>query len=199
MLGPKFDEALALAADLHRDQIRKDAPIPYISHLMAVAGIVLEANAYHEMDNLEDVAIGALLHDSIEDKGDRITLDEIRERFGETVERIVAECSDAIVTTKGEKKPPWKDRKEKYVAKIASKSQETLLVSCADKLHNARCILFDYDRVGDKIWDRFTAEKEETIWYYSSLAEEFEKAWPDNPLLPDFQALVVRMKSAAGC
>jgi hypothetical protein len=59
--------------------------------------------------------------------------------------------------------------------------------------------LFDYDRVGDKIWDRFTAEKEETIWYYSSLAEEFEKAWPDNPLLPDFQALVVRMKSAAGC
>jgi (p)ppGpp synthase/HD superfamily hydrolase len=198
MLGPKFDEALALAADLHRDQIRKDAPIPYISHLMAVAGIVLEANAYHEMDNLEDVAIGALLHDSIEDKGDRITLDEIRERFGETVRRIVDECSDVAGSADGEKKPPWKDRKEKYVAKIASKSQETLLVSCADKLHNARCILFDYDRVGDKIWDRFTAEKEETIWYYSSLAEEFEKAWPDNPLLPDFQALVVRMKSAAG-
>ena len=199
MLGQKFDEALALAADLHRDQIRKDAPIPYISHLMAVAGIVLEANAYHEMDNLEDVAIGALLHDSIEDQGHRIDLNEVRERFGETVERIVAECSDAIVTTKGEKKPPWKKRKEKYLAKIASKSQETLLVSCADKLHNARCILFDFDKIGDQIWERFTAERGEIIWYYSSLAEEFEKAWPDNPLLPDFQALVARMKSAAGC
>jgi (p)ppGpp synthase/HD superfamily hydrolase len=128
MLGPKFDEALALAADLHRDQIRKDAPIPYISHLMAVAGIVLEANAYHEMDNLEDVAIGALLHDSIEDKGDLINLDEIGERFGETVRRIVDECSDFNGETKGEKKPPWKDRKEKYVAEIASKSRETLLV-----------------------------------------------------------------------
>jgi (p)ppGpp synthase/HD superfamily hydrolase len=78
MLGQKFDEAFALVAELHRDQLRKDAPIPYISHLMAVAGIVLEANAYHQMDNLEDVAIGALLHDSIEDQGHKIDLGVIR-------------------------------------------------------------------------------------------------------------------------
>ena len=89
MLGQKFDEALALASELHREQIRKDAPIPYISHLMAVAGIVLEANAYHPMDNLEDVAVGALLHDIIEDQGHKIDLDQIKERFGETVQRIV--------------------------------------------------------------------------------------------------------------
>ena len=95
MLGQKFDEALALASELHREQIRKDAPIPYISHLMAVAGIVLEANAYHPMDNLEDVAVGALLHDVIEDQGHKIDLDQIKERFGETVQRIVSECSDA--------------------------------------------------------------------------------------------------------
>jgi (p)ppGpp synthase/HD superfamily hydrolase len=198
MLGKKFDEALALAADLHRDQIRKDAPIPYISHLMAVAGIVLEANAYHEMDNLEDVAIGALLHDSIEDQGDQIDLERINQMFGETVHRIVLECSDAIMTEKHGEKPPWKERKAEYLAKIATKSQETLLVSCADKLHNARCIMFDYDRVGDKIWDRFTADKEGTLWYYTSLAREFEKAWPDNPLLPDFKALVKRMQRAVG-
>ena len=67
MLGERFDDALALASELHRGQFRKDAPIPYISHPMAVAGIVLEANAYHPMDNLEEVAIGALLHDVIED------------------------------------------------------------------------------------------------------------------------------------
>jgi (p)ppGpp synthase/HD superfamily hydrolase len=198
MLGQKFDDALALASQLHREQTRKDVPIPYISHLMAVAGIVLEANAYHPMDNLEDVAIGALLHDAIEDQGDKIGLEEIREQFGDTVHRIVLECSDAIITEKNQDKPDWEDRKRAYLAKMKDKSRETMLVSCADKLHNARCILFDHDRMGDRIFDRFTAGKKGTIWYYRSLAEEFEKAWPENPLLPDFQALVQRMIRAAG-
>jgi (p)ppGpp synthase/HD superfamily hydrolase len=160
---------------------------------MAVAGIVLEANAYHPMENLEDVAIGALLHDVIEDQGHKIDLEQIRKKFGDTVHGIVLECSDAIVTEEGQEKSPWKARKVEYLSNIATKSKDTLLVSCADKLHNARCIMFDYDRVGDRIWDRFNAGKEGTLWYYQSLAEEFEKAWPENPLLPDFQALVQRM------
>ena len=197
MLGRKFDEALKLASELHREQTRKKTPIPYMAHLMAVAGIVLEANAYHQMANIEDVAIGALLHDAIEDQGYKINLEQIREKFGETVHRIVLECSDAIVTEKNQKKPAWRERKRDYLAKIGSKSRETLLVSCADKLHNARSILFDHDRIGDQIWDRFSAEKEDTLWYYESLAEEFQQAWPDNPLLPDFLALVRRMREVA--
>ena len=198
MLGQKFDEALALASELHRDQFRKGAPIPYLSHLMAVAGIVLEANAYHTMENIEDVAIGALLHDSIEDQGHKISLDEIRERFGETVHRIVLECSDAVVTEEGEEKPPWRERKEKYLADIAHKSKETLIVSCADKLHNARSIMFDFDRIGDDIWARFNADKEGIVWYYQNLVKAFEQAWPENPLLPDFRALVKRIEVAGG-
>ena len=196
MLGQKFDSALALASELHREQIRKDVPIPYLSHLMAVAGLVLEANAYYRMDNVEDIAIGALLHDSIEDQGHKITLGEIRDEFGETVHRIVLECSDAIVSSPDEQKPPWRERKEKYLAGIASKSRETLIVSCADKLHNARCIMFDYDRIGDEIWDRFNAGKDGTAWYYQGLADAFESAWAENPLLPDFQVLVERMQRA---
>ena len=198
MLGRRFDDALALAAELHREQIRKDVPIPYLSHLMAVAALVLEANAYYPMDNIEDVAIGGLLHDTIEDQGHKITLEEIRDRFGDTVHRIVLECSDAIVSSTETEKPPWRERKEKYLAGIASKSRETLIVSCADKLHNARCILFDYDRIGDRIWDRFNAGKAGTAWYYQRLADEFERAWPENPLLPDFRGLVERMQLAAG-
>lgn len=197
MLGQKFDDALALASELHREQIRKDAPIPYLSHLMAVASMVLEANAYYRMDNVEDVAIGALLHDSIEDQGHSITLDEIRSRFGDTVHRIVLECSDAIVRSPESEKPPWRERKEKYLAEIRSKSRETLLVSCADKLHNARCILFDYDRIGDQIWDRFNAGKAGTAWYYQGLADGFESAWLENPLLPEFRVLVERMQRVA--
>lgn len=198
MLGAKFDEALALASELHREQNRKGTPTPYMSHLMAVAGIVLEANSYHQMENIEDVAIGALLHDAVEDQGHKIDLEQIRDKFGETVYRIVRECSDAIVTEEGQEKPPWEERKKTYLGKIASKSQETLLVSCADKLHNARCIMFDHDRIGDEVWGRFNAGKAGTVWYYKCLAEEFERAWPDNPLLPDFQALVERMQIAAG-
>lgn len=195
MLGAKFDDALQLARHLHREQTRGEAPVPYMSHLMAVAGIVLEANAYHPFDNIEDVAIGALLHDAIEDQGHQINLEEIRRRFGDKVHEIVRDCSDAIIEEEHQQKAPWRERKEAYIDKIKDKSHETLLVSCADKLHNARSILFDHERIGDQVFDRFKPEKEETLWYFESLAESFEEAWPDNPLLPDFKAVVARMRT----
>lgn len=195
MLGAKFDDALQLARHLHRKQTRGEAPVPYMSHLMAVAGIVLEANAYHPFDNIEDVAIGALLHDAIEDQGHQINLEEIRRRFGDKVHEIVRDCSDAIIEEEHQQKAPWRERKEAYIDKIKDKSHETLLVSCADKLHNARSILFDHERIGDQVFDRFKPEKEETLWYFESLAESFEEAWPDNPLLPDFKAVVARMRT----
>lgn len=196
MLGTKFDEALQLANELHREQTRKETPVPYMAHLMAVAGIVLEANAYHQFDNIEEVAIGALLHDAIEDQGHKIKLEEIRERFGDKVCEIVHDCSDAIIEEEHERKAPWRERKEAFIGKIRDKCHESLLVSCADKLHNARSILFDYERIGDRIWDRFKPEKEETLWYFESLAEAFEEAWAENPLLPDFKAVVGRMRKA---
>lgn len=195
MLGTRFDEALQLARHLHRKQTRGGQPVPYMAHLMAVAGIVLEANAYHEFDNIEDLAIGALLHDAVEDQGHQIDLEEIRRRFGDKVHEIVRDCSDAIIEEEHQEKAPWRQRKEAYINKIKDKSHESLLVSCADKLHNARSILFDHQRIGDKVFDRFKPEKEETLWYYESLAQSFEEAWPENPLLPDFKAVVERMRA----
>jgi GTP pyrophosphokinase len=196
MLGERFDEAFKLASALHREQTRKDTPIPYISHLMAVAGIVLEANAYLDFDNIEDIAIGALLHDAIEDQGHQITLNEIRQRFGDTVHRIVCDCSDAEITEKNQEKAPWRKRKDAYISRIRNKPRESILVACADKLHNARSIMFDYDKVGDKVWDRFNPEKEDTLWYYESLYDGFADAWPENPLLPDLRAVITRMRNA---
>lgn len=196
MLGRKFDEALQLASELHRAQTRKQTPIPYIAHLMAVAGIVLEAHAYHQFDDIEDLAIAALLHDAIEDQGDKIDLSEIKQRFGQNVHDIVLSCSDAVIHRAGQTKPPWRERKEAYIAKIRTKSRGAILVSCADKLHNARSIMFDHDRIGDIVWERFTADKAETLWYYQQLREAFDQAWPENPLLPDFSAVVDRMAKA---
>jgi (p)ppGpp synthase/HD superfamily hydrolase len=198
MLGAKFDDALQLAAALHREQTRKETPIPYLAHLMAVAGIVLEANAYHQFDDIEDIAITALLHDAIEDQGHRINLEAIRERFGDTVHDIVRDCSDAIIEEEGQTKAPWRERKEAYIAQVKLKPMKTHVVSCADKLHNARSIMFDYDKIGDAIWDRFKPTKEEILWYYESMCDAFTEAWPENPLLPEFKTIDGRMREALG-
>ena len=123
----------------------------------------------------EDEAIGALLHDVVEDGGGPAALEEIRERFGEPVAEIVQANSDTDV----EPKPPWRQRKEDYIAAIAHKSPAAMRVSLADKLHNARSILFDYRVSGERLWTRFkTGEGDSVRWYYRSLAVAFEAQVP---------------------
>lgn len=168
MLTHRFDDALSLAARLHRDQRRKASDIPYISHLLAVAALVLE----HGGD--EDQAIAALLHDAVEDQGGLETAALIRGRFGPRAEEIVLACSDS----NGEDKAPWKDRKLAYVASIAAKHPDALVVTACDKLHNATSILRDFHRVGPAVFDRFTAGMAGTLWYYRSLAEKIATALP---------------------
>lgn len=168
MLTGRYDEAFRYAHDLHRDQTRKGTAIPYISHLMSVSAIVVE----HGGD--EHQAIGALLHDAAEDQGGQETLDEIRRRFGNAVAEIVYDCTDAWV----EPKPEWRPRKEAYLAKLPGTSPRSLLVSLADKTHNAEAILFDYRALGDPLWQRFTGGADGTRWYYGALADVFEKVMP---------------------
>ena len=168
MLTQRFTDALILAHGLHRTQTRKGTSIPYISHLMAVSGLVLE----HAGN--EDQAIAGLLHDAAEDAGGTLTLDRIRAQFGDAVATIVAHCTDAW----DEPKPPWRARKEAYLAKLPEKPVATLLVSLADKTHNAEAILFDYLHLGDELWDRFSGGAEGTRWYYRSLARVFREKLP---------------------
>lgn len=168
MLSSSFDEAFLFAHAPHRTQRRKGTAIPYISHLMAVAGLVVEHSG------TEDQAIAALLHDAAEDQGGEPTLNEIRLRFGDAVANIVADCTDAWV----EPKPAWRARKEGYIAKLPTKPSASLLVSLADKTHNAEAILFDYQALGETLWTRFNGGAEGTRWYYSALSEIFTKALP---------------------
>jgi (p)ppGpp synthase/HD superfamily hydrolase len=162
-LGHRFGEALVYANHLHGTQLRKGTRIPYMSHLMAVASLVLE----HGGD--EDEAIAALLHDAVEDQGGEPTLAEIRRRFGERVADIVQSCTDADVIPK----PPWRERKVAYIAHLAHATPSALLVSNADKLHNARAILSDYQAIGDDLWTRFNSDREDNLWYYRALADIF--------------------------
>lgn len=163
MLTERYAEALRLAWLLHNGQLRKGTKIPYVSHLIAVSSISLEHGAN------EDEAIAALLHDAVEDAGGKPTLDMIRRRFGATVADIVDGCTDTDV----EPKPPWRARKEAYIAHLATASASVRLVSSSDKLHNARSILSDLHVHGPDLWDRFTAPMEGTLWYYRSLVHAF--------------------------
>ena len=186
ILTERFEEALAFAARLHNAQVRKGTGIPYVSHLLAVASLALE----HGAD--EDEAIAALLHDAVEDQGGDAARQEIRRRFGERVAAIVDGCTDAETTPK----PPWRERKERYVAHVADAPPSVRLVSAADKLHNARAILADLRTTGDAVWGRFKGGKEGTLWYYRSLVEAF-RAHGATPLVEELARTVAEIERLA--
>jgi (p)ppGpp synthase/HD superfamily hydrolase len=135
---------------------------------MTVAALVVEH------DGNEDQAVAALLHDAAEDQGGARTLEDITQRFGDAVAEIVADWTDAWT----EPKPDWRPRKEAYLAKLSTKPASSLLVSLADKTHNAEAILFDYRSLGDGLWPRFNGGAAGTRWYYSALADVFSMAMP---------------------
>jgi (p)ppGpp synthase/HD superfamily hydrolase len=164
MLSTRFEQALVFACQLHARQLRKGTDIPYVSHLLAVSSLVLENGGD------EDGAIAALLHDAVEDQGGLPTLGEIRNRFGDRVAAIVEGCTDADTVPK----PPWRARKERYIAHVGQALLEVQRVSAADKLHNARSIVRDLR--GDdanRVWARFTGGRDGVLWYYRSLTIVF--------------------------
>jgi hypothetical protein len=133
----------------------------------------------------EDEAIAALLHDALEDQV--ATYEEIAEIFGDRVAGIVRECSDS----ESEPKPPWRDRKRKYVENLPHHSRSAVLVSNADKLHNLRTIVADYRQEGEQLWQRFNPESD-PVWYYTALAEVF--ALVDAPLADELVATLDELK-----
>lgn len=183
MLSSRFTEALTYATELHSKQVRKGSGVPYIAHLLGVTSIALEYGAN------EDEAIAALLHDAVEDQGGESTRAEIYRRFGNTVIEIVDGCTDAETIPK----PPWRERKEAYIAHIFNASSSELLVSCADKLHNARSILNDYRVLGEAVWERFKGGKEGTLWYYRALVEAFRQTG-STPLLEELERVVLELE-----
>jgi (p)ppGpp synthase/HD superfamily hydrolase len=188
VLGDRFRRALVFAFDLHGGQVRKGSKgIPYIGHLLGVTSIVIEDGGD------EDEAIAALLHDGPEDQGGRATLERIRNEFGDRVAGIVERCSDTL----DDPKPPWRERKEAYLAHLEEAPDEVLRVSLADKLHNARAILSDYREVGEGLWSRFNGTREESLWYYRSLVEIFVRRY-SGPLAEELETTVSEIEALSG-
>jgi (p)ppGpp synthase/HD superfamily hydrolase len=185
-LSERFERALVFATKKHAGQTRKGTEVPYIAHLLGVANIALTSGAD------EDEAIAALLHDAVEDQGGAETLKEIRAKFGGTVADIVNGCSDSDV----QPKPPWRERKEAYIAHLREASRSVRLVSAADKLDNARAILSDYRTHGERLWKRFNGGREGTLWYYRKLAETFQQ-FGDTPLVDELGRVVAEIERLA--
>jgi GTP pyrophosphokinase len=183
-LSARFNAGLDYAARLHVDQVRKGSGVPYVSHLLSVAALVLESGGD------EDEAIAALLHDAVEDQGGAPVADEIRRRFGDRVADIVLGCSDTDV----QPKPPWRPRKEAHLARLQTASASVLLVVSADKLHNARAILGEYRRAGEDVWRRFSGGREGTLWYYRA-AVELLSARAASPLVEELTRVVAELES----
>ena len=183
----RYGKALAFAAEKHAGQKRKGTKIPYIYHPMAVASLVLEYGGG------EDEAIAALLHDVAEDAGGQEALDEIRQRFGMGVAAIVEGCTDTLEKPK----PKWLERKRAYIEHPQNAPRSVRLVAAADKLHNARAIVKDLRDLGDGVWKRFTASKEEVLWYYGALVAAFV-ARGSTPLVQELDRVVGEMHREAG-
>ncbi len=186
-LGPRLQRAFRYAAEKHAGQTRKQTAVPYLSHLMAVASLVLEAGGD------EDMAIAGLLHDVVEDCGGMPRLREIRKQFGPRVAKIVEGCTDSF----GEPKPEWMERKKDYLREVKHANAKTRLVSASDKLHNVRTILADYRRDGEAIWARFSGKKEGTLWYYRALSDEYRRRNP-NRITRELEIAVTELESAVG-
>lgn len=193
-LTARFSEALAGAADLHAKQARKGTEIPYVAHVIGVASIAM----HHGAD--EEQAIAALLHDAIEDAPRDLGPDWVRRwiefRFGKRVPGIVEGCTD----TDEVPKPAWRVRKESYIAHLVNLHPDVLLVSAADKLHNAGAILSDLRHEGDRVWKRFNkdAGKTGTIGYHRGLVTTYQATGHHKRLMKELDAVVIAIEQEAG-
>src|SRR5450759_1025958 len=184
-------DALDAATVMFATTRRRRTQVPYIAHLLGVCAIVLEHGG------TEDEAIAALLHDTLEDITPTNQTRRTVRAFGDDVYGIVEGCTDGTPNRKG-KKAPWRERKEAYVAALEHEPGSVLLVSAADKLHNARAIVADLRATGEKVWKRFNAPKDDILWYYSAVVDAFRA----NPayhaaLVSELQRVVLEMRRLA--
>lgn len=186
-LSPRFEQALLYATHVHAGQLRKGTGVPYVAHLLGVTSIALEYGAD------EDQAIAALLHDAVEDAGGKGRQADIEQRFGARVAEIVAGCTDSDTTPK----PPWRERKQAYVALLPQAPPHVRLVSAADKLYNARAILHHYRAQGEAVWKRFAGGREGTLWYYRAATSALQEAGADE-LVAELDRVVTQLELLVG-
>lgn len=187
LLTTRFLDALKLVFELDANHPRKGTEIPYLAHLMGVCATVLVNGGD------EDQACAALLHDTLEDHPERVTPKSLEAKFGKKVAAMVAALSDTPNGYRGGPKPEWRPRKEAYLGHLRKAKKQVLLISSADKLDNARAILEDYRKIGDKLWPRFNGWKAGQLWYYRQVVEAYRAAGFRNPVTVELGRVVAEL------
>lgn len=193
-LDDEFESALSVAMRWHRDQPRKGKDhVPYISHLLGVAALVLEDGG------TEIEAAAALLHDTLEDTElDREKLSvALGTQHAHEIVQIVLACSDGVDDDGhpvGDRSvDTWLERKRGYLDHLRVAGASALRVSGADKLHNARALLADVREDAVGAWAHFNAPPADELWFHQSLSTIFSQRRPDSLLTREFRETVVEL------
>jgi (p)ppGpp synthase/HD superfamily hydrolase len=188
----RFTQAVDYARQIHTGY-RKGTQVPYLAHLLGVTALVLGESGWVPFAVTEDMLVGALLHDAVEDAGGLPRLRDIEANFGPTVARIVEGLSDSFEVD-SDRKLSWESRKKAYVERLPREADDVLLVSLADKLYNARAILEDYREIGPEVWKRFKRGRREQLWYFDALIQVFKKRCPNWRILQDLKRVVAELE-----
>ncbi len=180
---PRLEKAIRIATVAHNEQKRKGSDTPYIIHPYSV--MCIAANATQD----EDILIACLFHDILEDVPDKYPRELMVKDFGERVANIV----DGV--TKDSSLPDWQSRAEAYLKHLEQEaSDESVIVSCADKAHNLLSMLTDYAEVGDSLWERFKAGSDRQLWWYAEVLRVIRKRLPSLVIADELEALINRFK-----
>ena len=185
---PRFLDTLSYAVTVHGTDPLKGTSLPYVAHLLGVCALVMRDGG------TEDEAVAALLHDTLEDHPEVVRPDDIAKRFGPEVLAIVQACTDTQPSYKGGTKTPWKERKLAYLQHIRRPDSPGRRVALADKLDNVRSMLADYRTVGEGLWARFNAGKQDQLWLLDNLVEAFRLAGATGSLVDEFERTVSEFK-----
>lgn len=194
MLTPRFTQAVDYARQIHTG-LRKGTDVPYMAHLLGVVSLVMGESGHVPFAVTEDVVIGALLHDAVEDEGGLPRLRDIEAKFGKEVAKIVEGCTDSFEADSN-KKQDWETRKTSYIKRLRDDREEppgTLLVSAADKLYNARSILEDYRQAGAEVWKRFKRGRKEQLWYFDELIRVYDQRCPNWRIVEELKRVVAEL------
>ncbi len=178
ILGETYTRAFLFAAKAHHNQVRKQTwvpNLPYMSHLSAVSGLVME------FGGTETEVCAALLHDAIEDTP--VTYEQILKEFGKPIADIVQGCTNPKIDwsehTQEEGQALCRKHRAEYRKELKTAPPSIRIVSACDKLHNARTILQEIRVAGGNcaVLLKFRDTPEETIRYYELLAEVYQAGY----------------------
>lgn len=162
-----LDRAIVFAVRAHAGTERRGKGFPYIVHTLEAVGIVAT------MTSDQELLAAAALHDTVEDTD--VTLEQIRDEFGDRIAALVAAESDEPhlgILDVGS----WRKRKQAAIDRLASASLDAKMVALGDKLSNMRAIARDYAVQGDELWNRFRSkDKKDHEWHYRGLADSLRE------------------------